>query len=59
MLEMVKICRGVDGNLRVCAIKCTHTHTHTQTQTHRHTHRCKLTYTLALSHPHSRIETAI
>ena len=30
LLEMVKICRGVDGNLRVCAIKCTlHTHTHT------------------------------
>ena len=57
MLEMVKICRGVDGNLRVCAIKCTHTHT--QTHPHRHTHRCKLTYTLALSHPNSRTETAI
>ena len=31
LLEMVKICRGVDGNLRVCAIKCTHTHTDTHT----------------------------
>ena len=37
LLEMVKICRGVDGNLRVCAIKCTHTHTHTDTDTQTHT----------------------
>ena len=40
LLEMVKICRGVDGNLRVCAIKCTlHTHRHTraQVQTNIHT----------------------
>ena len=37
LLEMVKICRGVDGNLRVCAIKCTHTHTHRHRHTDTHT----------------------
>ena len=52
MLEMVKICRGVDGNLRVCAIKCT-------LNTHTHGCRCKLTYTLTLSHTNTHTDTAV